>query len=457
LTGVGDVNTYAVFVELTLSILNPQGRTGLVVPSGIATDYTYRKFFSEIMNGGNLVSLWDFENREGLFPGTHRSYKFSLLILTGNTVRAVDFAFFLRNVDDLAEDERHFTLNKEDLALFNPNTCTCPVFRTRRDVELTSKIYTSCPILVHKIREQNPWGISFLRMLDMTNDSNLFHTQQELETRGLQLSSDLLFEENGEQFWPLYEGRMIHHFDHRVASIGVNSGTTFRSGVTLETTMAEHKDPNFRPRPRYWVERTHVLSAIPGTYCRDWFVGFKDVSSSTNERTLICAVIPRTAVGNKIPLLLTNETARRVCGLVANLSSFVLDYATRQKIGGITLNFYIIEQLPVIPPERYTTELIDLIVPRVLELTYTAWDLQSFALDLKYQGSPFSWNEKRRAHLRAELDAIYAHLYGLSRDEMAYILETFSIVRRRDTSRYGRYRTKQMILHYYDAFSGSIG
>ena len=453
LAGVGDVNTYALFVELCLSMLSPEGRAGLVVPSGIATDYTYRKLFGEIVNRGNLVSLWDFENHEGLFPRTHRSYRFSLLVLAGQMVPRTDFAFFLRDVTQLADESRHFRLTASDLALFNPNTRTCPVFRTAQDVELARKIYNSCPVLLNRNQGSNPWEISFLRMLDMTNDSHLFRTRGELEAQAAALCTDGVFRANGEEYLPLYEGRMIDHYDHRAASVAVNCTTTFRSGVTEPTNEAQHRNPYFRPRPRYWVEGDEVAAAIPDTYRRHWFVGFKDVTGPTNERTMVCTVIPRTAVGNKIPLILSGESARKVCGLVANLSSVVLDYVARQKMGGITLNFYIVEQLPVIPPERYTCDLLDFIVSRVLELTYTSWDLRSFAWDLGYSGPPFAWDVARRAQVRAELDATYAHLYQLSRAETAHVLDTFPITRRRDTTVHGTYLTKQLVLHYYDTWA----
>jgi hypothetical protein len=166
------------------------------------------------------------------------------------------------------------------------------------------------------------------------------------------------------------------------------------------------------------------------------------------------------------------------------LNATLFDFVVRRKIGGSSLNFYIVEQLPVIPPDRYTPDLLDVIVPRVVELTYTAWDLQPFARDIldevgeetwarwfvsDHLGSPapvhdspppswaagetpapFVWDEERRAGLRAELDAVYAHLYGLTRDELAYILDTFPIVKRKDEAEYGEYRTKRIILERYE-------
>jgi len=137
------------------------------------------------------------------------------------------------------------------------------------------------------------------------------------------------------------------------------------------------------------------------------------------------------------------------------LNALVLDFAARQKAGGTHLNFFIVKQLLVLPPETYTPALLDLIVPRVLELVYTAWDLEPFARDLGYEGDPFPWDEERRALLRAELDGLYAHLYGLNRDDFAYILEQFPIVKRKDVAAYREYRTARLCLEAYDYFSKS--
>lgn len=134
--------------------------------------------------------------------------------------------------------------------------------------------------------------------------------------------------------------------------------------------------------------------------------------------------------------------------LAACLSSFALDYAARQKIGGTTLNFFIMMQLPVLPPDALDEDFID---PRVLELTFTAHDLLPFARDLGYNGSPFRWDPDRRALIRAELDAAMFRLYGIERDDTEYVMETFPIVKRNDERRFGEYRTKRLILERYDA------
>jgi hypothetical protein len=172
-------------------------------------------------------------------------------------------------------------------------------------------------------------------------------------------------------------------------------------------------------------------------------------------------------------MLRPRKTSVLISMLTANLSSFVFDFIARQKIGGTHLTYLYLKQLPVLPPGVYEqacpwagstpdkasrSSVVDYaawLLPRVLELTYTAWDLQPFARDCGYDGPPFRWDPERRFLLRCELDAAFFHLYGISRDDAAYILDTFPIVRRKDEERFGEYRTQRVILEIYDALAES--
>jgi len=147
-----------------------------------------------------------------------------------------------------------------------------------------------------------------------------------------------------------------------------------------------------------------------------------------------------------------------VACLYASLCSFALDYAARQKVGGTSLTYFVLKQLPVLAPSSYVGDtpwqrgaiLRDWLLPRVLELTYTAWDLESFARDVGNDGPPFRWDPDRRFLLRCELDVALFLLYGLSRDDTAYVMDTFPVVRRSDQKAHGEYRTKRVILEIYD-------
>jgi hypothetical protein len=478
LSAMGDINTYQVFSGLVRQIVGQKGRVGIVVPSGIATDYYNQDYFSTVIEGRELVSFYDFENRAGLFPGTHRSYKFALLTLAGSAVDAAEYAFFLHTTEDLADPIRRFALSREDVALMNPNTHTVPVFRTRHDAELTRKLYRAAPVLVNEETGKNPWGVSFLRMFDMTNDSGLFRTREQLEAEGFVLQGNRFVQ--GEELWlPLYEGKMFMPFDHRFADVIVTDNVA-RSGQPDLATLEDHLRPCFVVTPRFWVNLVEVNAKLDSDYENEWLLGFKNVTAPTNERTFLATILPVSAVGNSVPLILPKLApgARHLACLASNLSCMVFDFAARQKMGNVNLNFYLVEQLPILTPDHYTSAMLDYIVPCVVELSYTAWDLGAFARDVLDEVGqetwarwfkeapvhtspppawapagappPFVWDEVRRARLRAELDALYAYLYGLSREELAYVLDTFPIVRRKDEARFGEYRTKRMVLEAFE-------
>lgn len=496
LTAVGDVNTYQIFAGLVRQVVDSTGRVGVIVPSGIATDYYTQDYFNAIVDNRELVSLYDFENRDEIFHGVHRSYKFCLLTLTGQGApeQEIDFAFFLTQPEQLSEEERHFTLTREELYTINPNTGTCPTFRSKRDAELTKTLYEAAPVLINEPEDENPWGVSFLRMFDMSNDSDLFHTRDELEAEGFELQGNR-FVRKAETYLPLYEAKMFHQLDHRYASYD-------ESGEAIELGPEEKCAPSLAPAPRYWVLEEEVIDRF-GEHALDqgWWTGLRKIARTTDVRTGIAALLPASGCGYSLNAFVTERKVEEVVSLLANLGAMSFDFALRKKLGGTNLAQFITKQLPIHPPDRYTPKLLGYIVPRVLELTYTAWDLATFADDVWSEASaglqsaietqwqanvrttdgghrgktppewvehsnpkskvqspksdcfphpPFMWDEERRAYLRADLDGLYGHLYGLDREELAYILDTFPIVKRKDEEEYGEYRTKRLVLEAYD-------
>jgi hypothetical protein len=449
LCGRGDVNTYTIFAELNRVILHPRGRAGFIVPSGIATDDTTKAYFQEIVEKKNLVSLFDFENRNRIFAGIDSRIKFALVTLTGSErpIAEATFVFFAHDVTDIEQPDRRFTLTADDIALLNPNTRTCPTFRSQRDAEITKGIYRRVPVLINEETGENPWGVSFMRMFDMTNDSGLFRTETELGEAGYAADKDV-FRKGSITYVPLYEGKMLHHFDHRFA--------TFDGDGIRDTTEAEHTDVAFEPRPRFWApaaEATGRLTklgasgVIEWTWKQPWLLGFRNIGRSTDVRTGIFSLFPRTAVGNNAPLMLPDaQTAEAGLILAAMFKSFVVDYAARQSLGGTTMNFFIVKQLPALPRGRISELNARFITRRAIELVATSTKMAA-ALGLD---RPFRWDLERRLQLRAELDALFFSLFGVSRDDVDYILDSFPIARAHDEDRHGHYRTKAAILHVYD-------
>jgi hypothetical protein len=143
--------------------------------------------------------------------------------------------------------------------------------------------------------------------------------------------------------------------------------------------------------------------------------------------------------------------------LVANISSRVFDYIARQKVGGVNLTFFIVNQLPVILPNGYTKNASELLKQIMLELIYTSVDIAPFALSLGYNGPPFIWQVDRRKELIAKLEAIYGILYGFSREEFDFIFETFHSTKRQELEQFGQYQSKQAALKYYDEYLSEFG
>lgn len=463
--GRGDINTYSVFAETNRQIVGPNGRMGIIVPSGIATDATTQYFFQDLMEREALVSLYDFENRKGIFPGVHRSYKFCLLTVAGAAHEhdgGAEFAFFLHSTKDLDDDERRFLLSKEDIALLNPNTKTCPIFRTRRDAEIALSVYRQVPVFGYATSPSTfHWCASIPQgLFHQTNDSALLLDPKDIPA--IDLADDnphnMEFTHLGKPYCRLYEGRLIGHFNHRASQVHVGTDRRFRSGVGEAVSSAQLADPSFFAAPRYWVPKDEVENRIPGAYAWKWFLAFKDVTSATNERTLIAAIIPRVGVVYSARLALINGQEPKIAAcLAANWNSFCFDYFCRLSTAGNHITDYIIRQLPTLTPDTYLqhigktgTTLASWILPRVLELSFTAWDLQHFAQDCGYAGAPFTWNEHRRFLMRCELDALFFHLYKIKPLEVDYIMETFPIVKRRDKAAHNRYRTKAVIISIYE-------
>ncbi|MCG3207810.1 MAG: hypothetical protein FOGNACKC_01410 [Anaerolineae bacterium] len=525
-----NINSYAAFQELALNLVSTEGYSGLVLQSGIATDDINKELFNYLISSERLISLFDFENRQGIFPDVHRMMKFCLLTCGGNPQPLKpSFLFYGQTIDDLRLNEKTFSMSKHEFELLAPNTGLCPTFRTKTDAELVVKLYSRIGAFVTDgDKEGNPWHVDIRRIFSGYYDSQILGVPSE-------------FYENGNKVFfadwmPVYEAKLFHQFDHRFATyLDVAEKSLSKRP---EESLGAKTEPDFVSFTRNWVNKMEFIGRLSRN---DWhspyLIAYRDVTNSMNERTCIASFLPYTATDDTIRVVFArNANSHRHCGLVANLNSFALDYAARNTVASTHLSEYLAKQLPVIPPERYTPELLAFIVPRVLELTYTAWDLRPFADDVwaeagsrsselgvrekaptsysllptpgeaftplqqailqqwaanrdatggghegavppewalrKAEGErlndepihnspftihhsqfphpPFKWDDARRAQLRADLDGLYGQLYGLTREELAYILDTFPIVRRKDEAQYGEYRTKRLVLEAYE-------
>ena len=452
LCGRGRVNTYAVFAELFSRLPNKGGSAGMIVPSGIASDDTTKFYFQNIVESGRLVSLFDFENRRGIFPAVDSRVKFTLLTLSApQDSREGRFAFFLHEATQLSQPDRVFTLSAADIALVNPNTRTCPIFRSSRDAEITKAIYERVPVFVNDNREGgNPWGVQFRQgLFNMTSDSHCFRIRSQLEDQGLILNGNI-FENGKERYLPLYEAKMIHQFDHRWA--------TYDRDGARDVTEAEKQNPHFEPLPRYWVRETEVQKALPETWDKPWLMGWRDICRSTDERTVIASLIPRVGVGHTMPLFFTDPSKNELL-LLANLNSISLDYLARQKIGGTHLTYGFLKQLPLFTPDMFEQECpwqpglrFDSFVIQILHRLFAVSDALLRCLPRSSTGfSP--WDSASRANLRAELDAGFFLMYGISRDEVAFVLDQFPVLKKNEEASHGEFLSRRLILEHYDKLS----
>lgn len=578
LTGTGDVNTYALFAEHFARLARPEGRSGAIVPTGIATDSSTSAFFGDLVSKKRLAQLIDFENREKLFPAVDSRMKFCVLAM-GSAERA-NFAFFLTNAMQLDEVERRFTLTAAQIARINPNTKTVPVFRSRADAELTTKLYGRAPVLIEdtpsdKNEPRNLWGFTYqTKMFDMADASHLFLTKNQAEAEGWQLKSGNLIKNidiGSRTYVPLYEAKMLHHFDHRWATFFTSAGID-DDEAARDCSVAEKQNPDFDPTPRYWVSEDEVRlrsSRVPSNLKRAfregngerclkvlaewiagyfateegratreadlirvlgkshawktalgtsperfllepktlansvgmqretplsaddiafltqgsnepielttallqrkqprWLMGWRDITNATNERTVIAGVFPMVGVGHTVRVLYLNCSPQHSAAFIGCLTSMSLDYIGRQVIGGTHLTVESLKQLPVLSPSEFMHSDLTFITPRILELTYTSQSMRFWAEDLGYYGGPFAWSDNRRAQLRAELDAYFARKYGLSRDELRYVLdptdirgadypsETFRGLKAKEIKLYGEYRTQRLVLAAFDKLTG---
>ncbi|NBC10955.1 MAG: N-6 DNA methylase, partial [Planctomycetes bacterium] len=473
LVGKGDVNLYATFAELASRIVAPAGRVGLLVPSGIASDKTTKDFFASIAEHDRLIRLYDFENKKVFFPEVHASFKFCILNFRGaapgdapgakDETAPADFVFFAHSVEELEDPRRHIALSGDDIKLLNPNTRTCPIFRGRRDAEITKAIYRRVPVLLDRSRRgpaANPWGVSFKRMFDQTNDAELFREAADLQKQGFKLNGNrFVHPKKKAVYLPLYEAKMVQMFDHRAADVVTDRDNWVRQGQTEKRSLVSYQNPEDMAMPRYWISHDEVVIDAIGS------PGFKDITSPTNQRTMIAAWGPEAGYTNHFVLVDTDLAATLQCCMLANLNSYVWDFCVRQKIGGVTLNFFIVEQVPTFIPDTYTkpcpwdrtTTLEAWISERVLKLTCTAEDMLplaeacgftsgSFAA---YEGKLHQWDEADRAQLMAELDAAYFHLYGLERGDAEYILSTFKGIHE-PMKVFGGSSTAEHVLDTYD-------
>jgi hypothetical protein len=383
-----DINLYKLFVEQCFNLLRPGGYCGIVIPSGIYTDLGTKQLREMLFGQTQVTGLFCFENRKEIFEGVHRSFKFLVLSFEKGGKTENFPAAFMRH--DVAELERFpkeggINISVDLIRRLSPDSLSVMEFKNEMDVCVATKML-SFPLLGEDI--PGKWKLQFTAEFHMTNDSYLFKTEPQ------------------KGYLPLYEGKMIWHFDHRFAE------------------------------PKWWIPERDGRNALLGrkiekgqslTYEFNR-LAFRDITSSTNERSLIATVIPaKCFAGNTLVLSSTPIKGDLLCFIVALFDSFVIDWMIRRKITSHCNMFYMY-QLPV-PRLIEKDAAFGPIAKRAARLICTMPEFDDLAKEVGLKSHKDGTTDPgERGKLRAELDGLIAHLYGLTEDEFAHILSTFPIV-----------------------------
>ncbi|BAY91162.1 MULTISPECIES: Eco57I restriction-modification methylase domain-containing protein [unclassified Tolypothrix] len=384
-----DINLYKLFLEQCFNLLRPNGECGIVIPSGIYTDLGAKQLREMLFNQTNITGLFCFENRKTIFEEVDSRFKFVVLtFVKGGKTTEFPSAFMRHDVQELQRfpSDESLPITIDMVRKLSPDSLSVMEFKNEVDVRIAEKML-KFPLLGEKI--DHKWNLRLTREFDMTNDSYLFKQQP------------------GKGRLPLYEGKMIHQFTHQFAE------------------------------PRYWVDEQEGRQAALGRNRKDegqnldyqnYRLGFRDVARNTDIRTMIAGIIPpKVFAGNTLVLSQPLTNQKELLFACAVLNSFACDFVIRQKVTAHCNMFYVY-QLPVPRLTKSDRTFAD-IVQRAAKLICTTPEFDELAQEVGLGShTKVVTDESERAKLRAELDGIIAHLYGLTEAEFAYILTTFPIV-----------------------------
>lgn len=389
-----DINLYKLFTEQCFNLLREGGYCGIVIPSGIYTDLGTKQLREMLFTQTRVTGLFGFENRKGIFEGVHRSFKFAVLTYEKGGITGEFPAAFMRleaSELDRFPKQGAIVTSIDMIHRLSPDSLSILEFKELFDVNITTKAM-KFNLLGEIIDGQ--WNLKFTREFDMTLDSHLFKVVSNKDTM------------------PLYEGKMIHQFIHDL------------------------------DKPRYWVYEREARKAVLGRTedkgqrldYQDYRLGFRKIARNTDERTLISTIIPPNFLSENFQAVrLYDEEGNRslpyniLFYICAVWNSFIVDYLLRMRVSA-NINFFYIYQLPV-PRLTGNDTAFWPIVKRSARLICTTPEFDALAREAGLTGyQEGAADPGQRAQLRAELDGLIAHLYGLTEDEFAYILTTFPLV-----------------------------
>jgi hypothetical protein len=429
LSAKGDINLYALFVERCNHLLCQNGIAALIVPTGLVTDYYLKELFGSFVQNKTLIAVHDFINQKKYFRNIDGRYRYSFILFSRepNEKPSFKLSFYNRDPNDIRKSM--FYLNPDKIEIFNPLTKTLIIPKNRRFVPLLLRLHTNFPILAPGDKDQSSWKIVYRRKADMTNDSHLFESTENIEWDPK--NSGILLKD-GKKYLRVYEGKMVDRYNHRAGSTATKKGQYRRSGLSIRPSIIELKNPRFLVKSRYAIslEDLKRVGRLRGNLA-SWHLAFKEITSATNRRTMRAAILPKCVASNKLPTLEILNGPRAGACMLGVLNSIAFDFICRQKIGNITLNWYILRQIPVPPLEFFLNgtvngeRIIDWLVKRVIKLCFTSIDLKDWSKEVGGPTQPYTWDESTRRELMTDIDALMFHLYKFSREEINLILKDF--------------------------------
>lgn len=451
----GRMNYYPLFTECALGLVGSSGRVGLIVQTGLATDIPLQEFWRYLVDEGRIVSLYDFENRDGLFQSVHRSTKFCLLTMLGSKSdsRNAEFGFYLHRPSQVADSQRVYSLDLASLGDINPLTEQVPLCRTQRDFSILQRMQSAHMPLGVSTGGREPIARSWAAFTSSGRSSD-YRDLAELTSDGvasLDGPTRVVRSSSGDEYVPLFEGKMIHQYDPCFATYEDVAASDLRKGKPRPSGERDRLQRGL-PLPRFWASKQVVEPFLEQKRVSSaWVLAVRENARATDERTVIACVLPR--VGLIQPLNgVTVPDAQNGLWLLAVLNSIAFDYLARLKVPGIHLNVTIFSQLPC-PELGGVCELETDALASAAELCGSFTPLEPFVRESGQEWRPGPWDEKRRWELTCKIDAALFRRFGYTQLEVDYVLSTFPVMEAKEIRAFGEYRTKRRILELFDEYT----
>jgi len=374
----GDLDLYKIFTERAHQLLKEGSLTGFVIPSGIYTDLGAKGLRTMLFDNSKIEAMYSFENKShAIFPDVHASYKFVLLVFEkGGKTKSFPCAFFLHSAEELKKAiENPTIMNTDFVKKSSPTSWGVLEIKSKKDYEIVQKLL-KFPTLGEKI--EGAWNIKLSRGFDMTNDSSLFQTGKLVGV-------------------PMLEGKNIEQFTHQWKEA---------------------------PIPRYKILEKELAKSSCSPDYKSYWLGFRRIASSTNYRTLISTIVPPGyCCAESVTFNSDNLDRRVLCYICGVLNSFVLDYFIRQKVSA-NINMFHFLELPF--PRLSSGKEFDAIIRKVAQLVSITNEFQDLKKEIGIEHS--LTKESDRALAKAQIDVLVAKLYGITKEELAFILDKFPLV-----------------------------